>query len=528
MADNKGMNPSASENGSNNTSHDYIERAHRAIESGNALLGMYLYLAAFEESAREAVEPSEDAVYGLKEAWALACANKERSLAEYIFERLEPYLNAEEISACATQLQDLALDKLEEFGLSRDELEEMAQMLSDDFLEGGDSPFRMDQIFSKTLSGQSGMLSIAAASINPVDPPERSSKEGMHDSEHGLSLSLPNAQTSGEQDAGDTTAKDELAAIESEVKQAFVEEPEMLTYENIAGYQSVIRVMRDLGIGMDGDPHFRELVGMLNEKHGLTQRPAPDSILFRSQIREDANRFTAATLGELKLPAVHMRMEENFQGLPVLCISAHEADLPHAISLKNLFAKGGVLILEDLDLWESPVPDSEEEANPLFMMQLTRGAKEAVDLIRSSVENPDVYVIATASTKGTIDEFFLELIEPLSLIDITYPTEDERADIWMDIAKNHPSIRSIDRADLVKFSANLARYDIYMASREAIEEAYKQGLMTRTYQPVTRDNIFDKLAAYQPLDSREYGELEDEVVRNFQTDLDHIDDLLDS
>ena len=65
-----------------------------------------------------------------------------------------------------------------------------------------------------------------------------------------------------------------------------------------------------------------------------------------------------------------------------------------------------------------------------------------------------------------------------------------------------------------------------MAAREAIEEAYKIGLMTRRYHPVSRDNIFDKLAAYQPLDSSEYTELEDEVVRDFQSDLNHIDDLL--
>ena len=67
---------------------------------------------------------------------------------------------------------------------------------------------------------------------------------------------------------------------------------------------------------------------------------------------------------------------------------------------------------------------------------------------------------------------------------------------------------------------------MYMAAREAVEEAYKLGLVTRKYQPVTRDNIFDKLAAYQPLDSREYHELEEAVVRDFRRDLSHIDDLL--
>ena len=45
---------------------------------------------------------------------------KERSLAEYIFGKLDPFLSAGESSECSEQLQQLALDKLGEFGLSRE------------------------------------------------------------------------------------------------------------------------------------------------------------------------------------------------------------------------------------------------------------------------------------------------------------------------------------------------------------------------------------------------------------------------
>lgn len=81
-------------------------------------------------------------------------------------------------------------------------------------------------------------------------------------------------------------------------------------------------------------------------------------------------------------------------------------------------------------------------------------------------------------------------------------------------------------ADLVRYSVNMPRFDIYMARAEAIEEAYKESLFARRYVPVTRDNLFDKLAAYQPLDSKEYRELEDQVVRDFRSDLENIEDLL--
>ena len=63
-------------------------------------------------------------------------------------------------------------------------------------------------------------------------------------------------------------------------------------------------------------------------------------------------------------------------------------------------------------------------------------------------------------------------------------------------------------------------------AREAVEEAYKASLVARRYLPVTAGNLFDKLAAYQPLDSAEYRALEDAVVKGFREDLDHLEDLL--
>ena len=69
-----------------NSSADYLRRAVQACAAGNAVLGMHLYLAAFEKASASSGAPEEDAIDGLKQAWALACRFKERSLAEYIFE----------------------------------------------------------------------------------------------------------------------------------------------------------------------------------------------------------------------------------------------------------------------------------------------------------------------------------------------------------------------------------------------------------------------------------------------------------
>lgn len=494
---NKDMN-SSHDDESKDKSFDFLEGAKKAKNSGNALLSMYLYMAAFQNSFDASNVPSESAIYGLKEAWSIACANKERSLAEYIFEILEPYLSSEEVTECAKQLQGLTFDKLEEFGLSREDLEDMAQAITDDFLaEDG-----------------------AVASLEGMMPGIFPENVSAH------ILPFPNTNEKKEDDSIVSVAPD-TEIVEDEQKDFFFLNDEDLNYDNIAGFDSTVRLMRDFGIGMDNDERYQQLVGMLNARHGVSAKPAPDTMLFRSQAREDAFRFISATLGELSLPSVRMHMEENFQGIPVLCVSANAVDFPKSRSLKDVFINGGVLVLEDLDLWEPPEPmDVPEDGNPFLLMHMTRGAREAMNLISSAVENPKVFVLASSSQSGVVDEFFLNILGPMTVIDIDFPNEEERKSIWMDIAKNHPSFRSINKRDLVKYSANLPRIDIYSAAREAVEEAYKIGLVTKKYRPISRENIFEKLAAYQPLDSNEYSKLEEEVIRNFQDDLNHLDDLL--
>lgn len=442
---------------------DYLNRATAACEAGDARLGLHLYLAAFEEAVEGAESPSEDAILGLKQAWRVACSTKERALAEYIFERLEPYLSNDEVTACAEQLQGLALDRLEEFGVSRDDIEEMSAAFTQDMMAMG-----------------------PPLALMPPTPP----------------------------------------ASSAEASQPDVHPIDIITYDTVAGYEAVVERMRSLGIGMAGNPDFDDFVSLLNARHGLDAMPVIDSLLFCSPAREDAGRFMLATVGELGLPAVRMRMEETFQGMSVLCVSAQAEDADKLNAVRRGFEGGGVLVLEDLDLWGSPLAEMADDINGLIMASMSRGAREAVNLIRQAVENPEVYVLASATSIDDVDPFFLDLLNPVSCIDIELPSVAERTDIWMDIARSHPSLRSLNRDELVRLTANMPRYDIYMAAREAVEEAYKQGLVARRYQPVTRQNLFDKLAAYQPLESAEYAELERVVVSDFSAGLDNLEDLL--
>ncbi|MFR3272973.1 MAG: hypothetical protein ACLTQI_03570 [Slackia sp.] len=73
-----------------------------------------------------------EAVSALKEAWRVASELRERSIAEYIFDKLEAHLSSEEVESCARDLQSMALDKLSELGISRADLEGMADMISEE------------------------------------------------------------------------------------------------------------------------------------------------------------------------------------------------------------------------------------------------------------------------------------------------------------------------------------------------------------------------------------------------------------
>ena len=560
MLEDKDANSSPSQNNEFDSScAAYLRRAVKACAAGDEELGLHLYLAAYEKGTRENGGADADAAFALRKAWVLAVKLKERSLAEYIFEKLEPLMDPNELAVCAGQLQSMALEKLEEFGLSREELQEMTDMISQDFLGLG-GPARLMKVEHLTLPSASAAKRHAKPAAPSAEPkpeadaaptPEAASDAApVHDDApaasaeassdaaeepvESASASEPSANpaeadgsaalvTLDAQPDDDAAGKMAAEADES----AVISSLENITYKDLAGFDRTIKTMRDFGIGMQDDPEFQGLVTLLNYRHGLERMPAADSFLFRSPAREDAHRFMTATLGEIGLPAIRMHMEENLQGAPVLCVMAQADNHPRLNSARNAFEGPGVLMLEDLDLWEAPVVDADDDLGGFVYATLSRGAREAINLIRSAVENPDVFVIASASDGRAIDGFFYDLLEPLTVVDIDYPDEDERRAIWLDILHDHPSMRGINLDDLVEFSAGMPRYDLYMAAREAIEDAYKTSLMHRNYVPVTTDNLFEKLAAYQPLDSKEYHALENAVVREFSRGLDgSIDDLL--
>ena len=99
MLEDKDANSSPSQNNEFDSScAAYMRRAVKACAAGDEELGLHLYLAAYERGIRENGEADSDASFALRKAWVLAVKLKERSLAEYIFEKLEPLMDPNELA----------------------------------------------------------------------------------------------------------------------------------------------------------------------------------------------------------------------------------------------------------------------------------------------------------------------------------------------------------------------------------------------------------------------------------------------
>lgn len=575
------------QNAHSNSSQAYLQRAASAVEEGDIVLGIHLYLAAYERALCENRIPSEAVLEGMTKAWDLAIRAKQRSLAEYIFEKLEAFWTPEEMARHAQELQELAFDKLEEYGLDRSLVEDMADMVSQDLMDATDDVlYRYDgDVVDNTAlplkrSAKNGQPSLKAendklneASVkgsissgveqktanpssqnNPSDDPASVSKEKDFAALNPAALtSSSSEERSGgvhnEDNAGvDKGALEIESAVipsDSPLAAAFAQLTNLATgaapketqeapqqqfnYRNLVGFDRAIASMAKLGVGRAKDPEFAQFLEMLNFRHGMPGMPGLGTLIFRSPAREDANCFMVATVGELGLPAVRMRLDRNAMGQVVLCVMASPNFKARLSGVsRSGFDSPTVVVLEDLDLWDLPFFDgSFDDVQSLLTIQLSRGAREALALVQAALTSPEATVLISASEPSEIDPFFWDLIGDHRFVDIDLPDEDERRKIWLSEQSQHPSMRGLNRGQLVDFSRGLSRFEIYAISNESVEEAYRESVAQNTFCAVETDKVLMRLSNFQPLESEEYKRMEDLAVDHFRKELANIDDLLE-
>lgn len=575
------------QNAHSNSSQAYLQRAASAVEEGDIVLGIHLYLAAYERALRENRIPSEAVLEGMTKAWDLAIRAKQRSLAEYIFEKLEAFWTPEEMARHAQELQELAFDKLEEYGLDRSLVEDMADMVSQDLMDATDDVlYRYDgDVVDNTAlplkrSAKNGQLSSKAendklneasekgsvssgaeqkaanqgSQSNPSDDPASVSKEkdivalnsaaltsssseerngGVHNEDNaGVdkgALEIESAVIPSDSPLAAAFAQLTNLATDAASKKTQEAPQQQFNYRNLVGFDKAIASMAKLGVGRAKDPEFAQFLEMLNFRHGMPGMPGLGTLIFRSPAREDANCFMVATVGELGLPAVRMRLDRNAMGQVVLCVMASPNFKARLSGVsRSGFDSPTVVVLEDLDLWDLPFFDgSFDDVQSLLTIQLSRGAREALALVQAALTSPEATVLISASEPSEIDPFFWDLIGDHRFVDIDLPDEDERRKIWLSEQSQHPSMRGLNRGQLVDFSRGLSRFEIYAISNESVEEAYRESVAQNTFCAVETDKVLMRLSNFQPLESEEYKRMEDLAVDHFRKELANIDDLLE-
>lgn len=613
---------SRDQNNHSNSSQAYLQRAASAVEEGDVVLGIHLYLAAYERALRENHSPSQAVLDGMGKAWDLAISAKQRSLAEYIFEKLEPFWKSEEVEEHAEQLQQLAFDKLEEYGFDRAQIEDMTDLMNQDLMdledvlcryedsyEGhhGSSPFAShhgahaaagsadpseadtcaedagedatdatgvagaagatgtaNEAVSAHPAGQAGAQADAAlaaggsvtegtAKADATSEPDVYSALYAHPEDKHADAQSPASHKEAGSSAGkashDGSAEEsvhaEVLPSDSPLAAAFAQLTNMalnsaqeseqeasaprFDYRNLVGFDRAIDQMAKLGVGRGNDPEFQRFIEMLNKRHGLPGMPGLGTLIFRSSAREDANCFMVATVGELGLPAIRMRLDRNAMGQVVLCVMASPNFKARLSGVSRTgFDSPTVVVLEDLDLWDLPFFDNSTEDPQAFMsIQLSRGAREALALLSAALTSPEATVLISASEPHDIDPFFWDLIGNHRIVDIDLPNDAERRAIWRSEQAQHPSLRGLNMRQLVEYSRTLSRFEIYAISNEAVEEAYRESVAQNRFCAVPTDAVLMRLSNFQPLDSKEYQELEDLAVERFRKELSDFDDLLE-
>lgn len=295
-------NINSSSNSNDEISKKFYELSKQATfaeSNGDYLSAVNLYLAAYE-AAKNSEDLLKDAVEGIKKAWNIVLAQKNRPLAEYVFDALCKHMKEPEINTYSDQLHDLMLDKLKGLGVPVGHLQ--------DTNSANDALNKMKDFIS-----------------------------GMDDkkTQEPKQIQKPKEEKHTENKSAD--------------KDAYYIRREINKYDNLVGFDNAIQNMRKTGVVGKENSERMQLVERLNKEHGLNRISFSETMIFTSPSRVDANLFMEATASEIGLPCIQMHMDDNVQGSSVLCMMA-PADSNFRLNPSRTGFNGkGILMLEDVD-----------------------------------------------------------------------------------------------------------------------------------------------------------------------------------
>ncbi|MDR3053168.1 MAG: hypothetical protein LBU48_04850 [Coriobacteriales bacterium] len=464
----------------------FLDAADAAAMQGNARLAIHLYCAAFETLSQPTFSPSGRAIKGLQEAWQLAYELGDRSMAETILSDLMPYVDPQEIEQGTRKLQELAVSQLEEFGLSRDDLKNMASMVSAEIMQV-DSDELMDSL--KQVLDHIGL----------DDKPQ---------------LAVQKLQRAALAPAG-TPPK----AVHKQQEQQAV-----LNYALIAGYGSTLERMREFGFQPAGDFAFKSFVEQAATLHGVQDLALLESFVFYGPSREDVAFFAHATAAEIGWPVLDIAVDLDKQGSGSIKLSGPFRGSPFGPPDLTEIPMPCTVLIENIDFLQDMFANEQKALLRNDCQQRRNGGRsvqaEVMAYLRALINKDGVFVIVTAQKPNVVREPLAGLISPLVEIEVAPPKLDERKDIWLRFSKDHPSFKSLDFERLSRLSEGISRRDLVVAGRASVETAYRDSLRTGRHREVSFGEVLAQLASFIDHGSAIYRELEDVAVAEFASNLD--------
>jgi hypothetical protein len=504
-------------NGFEKSAAFYLEAAQTALLTSQLRLAIHLFRAAFEVESSFGPIVSSRVMEGLRKAWDIAFELGDRSMAESIFGDLAPHNSSEQNEQATLRLQTLALNQLGDMGITEDDLENIAGAISHEIMDSG-SERLLDSL--KSALEQLGMTDDEEENpqaIQKLPPTEAitSALKGPLKPHSSKKVSLARVGRELRELGGQNRGN---------------EQHRRLGYQVLSGYDRALKRMRNFGFLSVDDENHRHFIEQSAAMHGVSRLSLDGTFLFFGPARDDVSLFAHATAAEIGLPVLHISVDLDTHGNGTIKFvgpfkRGFFGNPPDFMDM----ATPCTVLIENIDYLQEMF-DNEQQAIkrngglPRGMMGPPGRSMQAeiTGYLRALRSRPGVIIMATAEHADTLRLPLRNLLGVLHQIEIAVPEIDERRDVLISFAEEHPSFSELNVNQVARFSEGLSRHEIVSAAHAAVESAYRESLRTSQYNRVTLNDVLMQLAPFVDHESPLYQQIEDEAAAQLSFDLDQL------
>jgi hypothetical protein len=513
-------------NGFEKSATFYLEAAQTALLSDQPRLAIHLFRAAFEAASGFGPLVPSRVVDGLRRAWDLAFEMGDRSTAESIFGDLASHNSPEQNEQATLRLQTLALGQLEDMGITEDDLENIAGVISREMLgAGADAGTDGEKLFDSLRSALE-QLGVS------LDEDEDEGKDEGERAEAIQKRSPSQANLASSSLAKVSSAKGGLAHIGHQLREfgernREEERQRHLNYQALAGYDHVLKRMRSFGFLSASDDVYRTFIERSAAMHGVSRLALDGGFLFFGPAREDVSLFAHATAGEIGFPVLHVSTDLDGQGNGTIKLAGpfrrglfgSPPDLMDMVTPCTVLIENIDFLQEMFDNEQQAIKRSGGRVRGMMGPSGRSMQAEITGYLRALRRKPGIVIMATSQHEGGLREPLRSLLGTMHEIEVGAPWEDERRDVLITFAGEHPSFAELDVDRIARLSEGLSRNDLVSVAHAAVESAYRESLRTSRYNRVSMGDVLVQLAPFIDHESPLYQQVEDEAVAQLIWDL---------